>query len=102
MADTLGLLEEARQLAKDLGYKVREEPLGDLPGGACTVGGVKHVLLNIEHAAADRLACLLAAIAGDPRIASEPKSRLMEARLRQVTRGETVDEGSPATPTQGR
>lgn len=82
MSDTLGLLEEARQIAKDLGYQVREEPLGELPGGPCTVGGVRHVLLNLEHPAAERLDRLLRAIATDPRLADEPKSRLLAARLR--------------------
>jgi hypothetical protein len=91
VADTLGLLEEARQLAKDLGYEVREEALGDLPGGPCTVAGVRHVRLNLEHPAAERLERLLAAIAADPRLASEPKSRLLEARLRKFTRGEAAD-----------
>jgi hypothetical protein len=91
VADTLGLLEEARQLAKDLGYQVREEPLGDMPGGLCRVGGARHVLLNVEHSAADRLDRLLAAIAGDPRLAAEPKSRLMEKRLRAVAGGEAAD-----------
>lgn len=91
MADTLGLLEEARQLAKDLGYHVREEALGDLPGGPCTVAGVRHVLLNLEHPASERLERLLAALAADPRLAAEPKSRLLEARLRKLTRGEAAD-----------
>ncbi len=91
MADTLGLLEEARQLAKDLGYQVREEPLGDMPGGLCMVAGVRHVLLNVAHSAGDRLDRLLAAIAGDPRLAAEPKSRLMEKRLRAVAGGEAAD-----------
>ena len=91
MADTLGLLEEARQLAKDLGYRVREESLGDLPGGPCTVGGVRHVILNLEHTAADRLDRLLAVLAGDPGIAAEPKSRLLESRLKKCTRGEAAD-----------
>ncbi|NBW87955.1 MAG: hypothetical protein EBR23_14305, partial [Planctomycetia bacterium] len=63
MSDTLGLLEEALQLARELGYRVREEPLGDLTGGGCTIGGTKHVLLNIEHAPAERLDRLLAALA---------------------------------------
>ena len=61
MADTLGLLQEALQLAQDLGYRVREEPLGDLPGGACTVGDARHVLLNLEHSVANRLDVLLRA-----------------------------------------
>ena len=82
MTDTLGLYEEARQLALDLGYVVREEVLGDLPGGLCTVQGAPHVLLNLEHGVAERLEKLLAAIAADPRLAAEPKSRLLEARLR--------------------
>lgn len=81
MNDTLGLLEEARQLAVDLGYHVREEPLGELPGGPCTVAGRRHVLLNLEHGPAEQLAVLLAALAADPRVATEPKSRLLANRL---------------------
>lgn len=84
MSDTLGLLEEARQLATDLGYVVREEALGDLPGGPCVIGGTTHVLLNIEHPVAGRLDQLLRALAGDARVAAEPKSRLLAARLRAM------------------
>lgn len=90
MSDTLGLLEEARQLARDLGYHVREEPLGDMPGGPCSIGGVAHVLLNAEHPAAERLDRLLAAVASDPRVAAEPKSRLLAARLAQVAAGDAT------------
>jgi hypothetical protein len=84
MADTLGLLQEALQLALDLGFCVREEPLGDLPGGPCTVAGAKHVLLNLEHSVANRLDVLLRALAADPRLAAEPKSRLLESRLAAI------------------
>ena len=84
MADTLGLLQEALQLALDLGFCVREEPLGDLPGGPCTVAGAKHVLLNLEHSVANRLDVLLRALAADPRLAAEPKSRLLVARLAAI------------------
>ena len=84
MADTLGLLQEALQLALDLGFCVREEPLGDLPGGPCTVAGARHVLLNLEHTVANRLDTLLRALAADPRLAAEPKSRLLEARLAAI------------------
>jgi hypothetical protein len=87
VSDTLGLLEEARQLASDLGYHVREEPLGDMPGGVCSVGGVCHVLLNLQHSTADRLDCLLRTLADDSRLSGEPMSRLLAARLKGLARG---------------
>lgn len=86
MSDTLGLLEESRQLARELGYEIREEPLGDLPGGPCRVGGRDRILLNIEHAPSDQLAVLVAALATDPRVAQEPTSRLLAERLAQAVR----------------
>jgi hypothetical protein len=82
--DTLGLYQEALHLARDLGYEVREEPLGDLPGGRCTVRGATHVLLNLARPAAERLECLLRALAVDERVAAEPMSRLLAARLRAL------------------
>jgi hypothetical protein len=90
VSDTLGLLAEARQLAADLGYRVREEAIGDLPGGPCTIAGVRQVILNLEHPAAERLDRLLAAIIDDPRLAHEPKSRLLQARLRAIDGGEAT------------
>lgn len=84
MADTLGLLAEARQLASDLGYRIREEPLGELPGGRCSIAGVDHILLNLEHSVAARLDRLLLAMADDPRLPGEPKSRLLEMRLQSL------------------
>lgn len=87
MNDTLGLLEEARQMAIDLGYRLREEPLGDLPGGPCLVGGERRVLLNMEHPPAGRLEVLLQALAADPRVAGEPKSRLLAERLAASVNG---------------
>lgn len=84
MSDTVGMFAEAMQLARDLGYEVREEPLGELPGGRCAIGGATQVLLNLEHAVADRLDVLLRALAADPRLVHEPKSRLLEARIRRL------------------
>lgn len=86
MADTLGLLEECRHLAVDMGYIVREEPLGDLPGGPCMVGGRRQILLNVAQAPSDHLTILLTALAADPGIAMRPKSRLLAERLAQVGR----------------
>lgn len=86
MGDTLGLLEEARHLARELGYEIREEPLGDLPGGPCRVGDRARVLLNIAHAPAEQLAVLVAALAADPAIAGQPTSRLLAERLAHAVR----------------
>jgi hypothetical protein len=88
MSDTLGLLAEARQLAADLGYRVREEPLGELPGGPCTLAGVQHLLLNLEQGPADQLEVLLQTLAADPRVAAEPKSRLLAKRLAALGGGQ--------------
>lgn len=86
MPDTLGLLEEAVQLARDLGYSVREEALGDLPGGACSVGGVPHILLNLEQPSSDRLDVLLRSLVTDPRVQAQPLSRLLRARLDTIVK----------------
>jgi len=82
--DTLGLLAEACQLATDLGYTVREEPLGELAGGPCMVVGRQHLLLNLEQAPGARLEVMLRALAVDPRVDHEPKSRLLASRLAAV------------------
>jgi hypothetical protein len=46
------------------------------------------VILNLEHSAAERLDRLLAALASDPRIDMEPKSRLLAARVQALRGGE--------------
>ena len=81
MSDTLGLLEEATDVARELGYLVREEPLGDSPGGACTVGGRKQILLNAALPAARRLDVLVDALGADPAVETVATSRLLARRL---------------------
>ena len=81
MSDTLGLVAEARQLAIDLGYVIREEPLGDLPGGACQVGPERRILLYLEQPVAAQLDVLVRSLAADPRAAAQPMSRLLAMRL---------------------
>jgi hypothetical protein len=87
MDDTLGLLEEALQLAREVGHHVREEPLGDLPGGPCIVSGRRTILLNLQSPAADRLAVLLGVLGRDPAVANQPVSRLLARRLQEVAVG---------------
>jgi hypothetical protein len=58
-----------------------------MPGGVCSVGGVCHVLQNLQHSPADRLDCLLRTLADDSRLSGEPMSRLLAARLKGLARG---------------
>jgi hypothetical protein len=89
MDDTLGLLEEALQLAREVGHHVREEPLGDLPGGPCVISGRRTILLNLQSPAADRLTVLLGVLARDPDVANQPVSRLLATRLKSINPDET-------------
>jgi hypothetical protein len=84
MADTLGLLAEATQLARDLGYELREEPLGELPGGLCRIGSVRRILLNVADAPAEQLERLLEILAADEKWVSVPVSRLLAQRLQRA------------------
>lgn len=83
MSEILGLLAEGMQLATDLGYRVREEPLGELPGGGCVVAGKRQILLNLEQSPGDRLEQLLTVLAADPNAEGEPKSRSLATLLKQ-------------------
>lgn len=87
VSDTLGLLEEAMQVARELGYRVREEPLGELPGGACAVGGQRQILLNAAHPSSQRLDTLLDVLAADADVGDQPVSHLLESRLRRHRSG---------------
>lgn len=87
VSDTLGLLEEAMQLARDLGYRVREEPLGEVPGGACAVGGQRQILLNAAHPSSQRLDTLLDVLTADADVGDQPVSHLLESRLRRHRSG---------------
>jgi len=87
MEDTLGLIEESRHLAHDLGYEIREEPLGDLAGGPCVIAGRRAILLNLEQPAADRLEVLLRTLCADPAVAEQPMSRLLAAKLAAARTG---------------
>lgn len=82
-ADTLGLLAEATQLARDLGYEICEEQLGETPGGLCRVGKVRRILLNIAESPAEQLEQLFEILAADDQWSTIPVSRLLAGRLRR-------------------
>jgi len=81
MVDTLGLLAEAIQLAYELGYDVREEPLGDTASGEVRIGSVRHILLNASDLPGDQLKQLTEILVADGRWKTVPVSHLLKRTL---------------------
>lgn len=67
---TVELLEQALALAARLGYRVRQEWLGDCGGGACEYGGRKWLFVDLSLSTADQLSQVVDALRRDPRLAS--------------------------------
>ena len=63
---TVELLEQALDLAGQLGYAVRHEWFAGRGGGACEVRGRKVLFLDLDLAPADQLEQALEAIRRDP------------------------------------
>ena len=81
MVDTLGLLAEAIQLARELGFDVLEEPLGDTASGEVRIGSGRHILLNVSDPPSDQLKQLTEILAADKRWKSVPVSKLLKHTL---------------------
>jgi hypothetical protein len=81
MADTLGLLAEAIQLARELGFDVREEPLGETASGEVRIGSSHHILLNVLDLPSDQLEQLAGILAADERWKNVPVSKLLKRTL---------------------
>ena len=82
MVDTLGLLAEAIQLARELGYDVREEPLGDTSSGGVRIGSSGKIFLNVSDLPADQIEHLVKILAADDRWETVPVSHLLKGLLR--------------------
>ena len=82
MVDTLGLLAETIQLARELGYDVREEPLGDTSSGGVRIGSSRKIFLNVSDLPADQIAHLVKILAADDRWETVPVSHLLKGLLR--------------------
>ncbi|HZZ28505.1 MAG TPA: hypothetical protein VFE46_10930 [Pirellulales bacterium] len=67
---TVELLEEALELARRAGYKVRQEWLDGCAGGACVIRGQKWLFLDPTLSPADQLQEVLNAMWADPEVAS--------------------------------
>jgi hypothetical protein len=59
------LREQARVLAEQLGYRVRQEWLGGIAGGGCEIAGQKWIFVDLALSASDQLEQILEALRGD-------------------------------------
>ena len=82
MEDTLGLLAEAIQLARELGYDVREEPLGEISSGEVRIGSSRKIFLNASDLPADQIEHLVRILAADGCWETVPVSHLLKGLLR--------------------
>ena len=59
------LREQARVLAEQLGYRIRQEWLGGIAGGRCEIAGQKWIFVDLALSAADQLEQMIEALRGD-------------------------------------
>jgi len=62
------LLSHATQLASELGYQIREEPLEGAGGGHCLIRGQKWLLLDLTQSREDQLRDVVDALRADPNL----------------------------------
>lgn len=62
---TVELLDKALGVAKQAGYKIRQEWLGESRGGACTIKGQKWLFLDPTRSPRDQLEEVLDALRED-------------------------------------
>jgi hypothetical protein len=65
---TVELLEEACQVAAELGYHVRQEWLGGTGGGACEFSGRKWIFIDLALNTVEQLEQVAGALQRDPGI----------------------------------
>ena len=76
------LLREAIDLAKQLGYALRQDWLGGSGGGACEIRGRKVLFLDVASGPADQLDQVLDALVRDPKALELPMSAALQGMLR--------------------
>jgi hypothetical protein len=78
--DSVELLEEALNAAREIGFDIREEWFGGSGGGACAVRGRKILFLDLNLGPRQRLDQVLTALRSDPQTAEI----MMTTMLRRV------------------
>jgi hypothetical protein len=81
---TVELLEQAREAAERLGFKLREDWLGGNGGGACEFAGQKWIFIDLALNAVEQLEQVSDALRSDPGIylldLSLPLRKLLDIR----------------------
>ncbi|HEY1066698.1 MAG TPA: hypothetical protein VGE52_11335 [Pirellulales bacterium] len=93
---TVAVLEQALQLAKKLGIKLREEWLDGAGGGACEIRGRPWIFLDVSQSPDEQLAQVAAALRGHPGLKSVAVPACLRLLLRLPLSPET------AVPPPGR
>jgi len=78
---TVELLEEALEVARELGFEVRHEWLGGGGGGACEFGGRKCLFVDLSLNSLEQLDQVSEALQCDPAIYLLSLSREMRRQL---------------------
>jgi len=78
---TVGLLEQAVEVARRLGYVIRQEWLGGVGGGACELKGRRLLFLDLALDPREQLEQVIDALRRDPRITSLPIPRALHDLL---------------------
>ena len=78
---TVDLREQALVLAKQLGYRIREEWLGGSGGGQCEFAGSRWIFVDLALNAAEQLEQVAEALRCDPAIQSAAISPMLRRLL---------------------
>jgi len=88
MQYSIELLDEALNVAKTLGYRIRQEWLDGQGGGLCEFGGKLWFFLDLSQTSTEQLASILEVLRDEPRLAqvrlSTPLVNLLLGPLRRM------------------
>ena len=77
-------LEQALEVAGQLGYEVRQEYLGGAAGGACEFGGKKWIFVDLGLSTSEQVEQVASALQADPLVhtlrLTNPMQRLLGGR----------------------
>jgi hypothetical protein len=81
---TVELLDEVMHVAREAGYRVRQEWLGGSRGGACEIKGQKWIFVDLADSPWDQLQQVCRVLAADDTSALPPASPRLQSMLRQA------------------